>query len=251
MRLEAKADVATLWLDRPPANAIDLDALVALEAALDRLAAGPAHVLLVRARGRFFCAGADIGMLAAGSADAAGIDAMVAFAGRLQAAYRRLAALPVVSIAVLQGIATGGGLELGLACDLRIGSEEARYGLPEVKLGLLAAAGGTQGLTRAVGPSVASRLLLTGELVDGAEALRIGLVQYLRPADAIDAFAETLAAEIAALPAASLAANKRCIAAAGTPDGYAVELQESRRLHHEPDTKRRLDAFVAARSGKR
>jgi enoyl-CoA hydratase/carnithine racemase len=250
MRLEAKQEIATLWLDRPPANAIDMAGLVALEEAVQALPRQCAKVLLVRSGGRFFSAGADINMLASTYDVPDGAEELVRFAARLQLALRRLRELPTVSIAVMQGMATGGGLEVALACDLRIGVAEARYGLPEIKLGLVAGAGGTQALPRLVGPSQAARLILTGELIDGNEAHRIGLLQYLKRPDEIDTFAQSLAAEIAALPAAALAANKHCLALAGSPDGFAAEIEQTRTLHRQPETRQRLSAFVAQRGAK-
>ena len=117
----------------------------------------------------------------------------------------------------------GGGLELALACDLRVAAVDARLGLPEVRLGLLPAAGGTQRLTRLCGQGTAKRLILGAELIDGAEALRLGLVQWTQPREQLARWSRELAARVADMPKAALGASKRCIAAAHDPacDGFA------------------------------
>ena len=143
----------------------------------------------------------------------------------------------------------GGGLELALACDLRIAAESARLGLPEARLGLLPGAGGTQRLTLLCGVPVAKRLILGAEVVDGVEAARLGIVHWAVPGNQLQEKAEALAKGIAALPSASLAACKRCIAAAGKPDhdGYGMELAATEDLLAAADTQSRVRAFLAGR----
>ena len=176
-----------------------------------------------------------------------GPDRTYHFVARLQRLYRRIEELPQVTLAEIGGAAMGGGLELALACDLRIVALEAKLGLPEARLGLIPGAGGTQRLTRLCGRSVASRLILGAEIVDGAEAVRLGIAQWAAARAELPARAAEIARHIAALPAPALRAGKACIAAAETPGdrGYLGELSETRRLSSNSETRERVAAFLA------
>jgi len=247
LRVERRGAVLRLTLVRPPVNALD-DALVdALGAALDIAVATPGVALVhLRSEARAFCAGADLALMRDSIASPEGLERMLALVRRMQAVAARLEAAPVVTLAEIGGAALGGGFELALACDLRIAADEARVGLPEAGLGLLAAAGGTQRLTRLAGPALARRLLLGAEVLDGRSACALGLVHWAVPRAELPAAAEALAGRIAALPPAALAAAKDCIAAALDPtrDGYAAEIDHTRRLYREPATRVRVDAFL-------
>ena len=131
----------------------------------------------------------------------------------MQRLFARIEAAPVVTLAEIGGAALGGGMELALACDLRIAATDAQIGLPEARLGLIPGAGGTQRLTRLCGRGVAGRLMLGAEVIDGAEAARLGVVQWSEPRAQLPGKAQELAARYAALPRPALAAIKRCIAA--------------------------------------
>jgi enoyl-CoA hydratase/carnithine racemase len=207
-------------------------------------------VLHLRSDQRAFSAGADLALMQACFATPEGPDAMTDVVRRMQRLNARLEAAPVVTLAEIATTALGGGFELALACDLRIAAHEARLGLPEARLGLLPGAGGTQRLTRLVGPGVARRLILGAEVLDGAEAARLGLVQWACPAAELAAFAAGVAERYAASPKAALAANKRCIAAADDAalDGYALEVDETRALYDHPETRRKVSDFLARRS---
>ncbi len=165
----------------------------------------------------------------------------------MQRLASRLESAPLVTLAELGGAALGGGFEMALACDLRIAAHEARLGLPEAGLGLLAAAGGTQRLTRLVGPGLAKRLILGAETVDGATAERLGLVQWSVPRAELADAARALAERIAALPRQATSAAKQCIAAAQdcARDGFAEEIAHTRRLYQHPDTRQRVTDFLA------
>jgi enoyl-CoA hydratase/carnithine racemase len=175
---------------------------------------------------------------------------MMALVTRMQRLAARLEAAPLVTLAEIGGAALGGGFELALGCDLRIAANEAKLGLPEVELGLLAAAGGTQRLTRLVGPGLARRLILGAERVDGAAAERLGLVQWALPRVELEPAARALAQRLAAMPRHAVAAAKQCIAAALDParDGFAEELAQTRRLYQHPVTHERVAAFLARKS---
>lgn len=196
IRVENRPPLAVITLDRPKAlNALNAATLADLESAFETAAsdASTRVVLLTGAGGRAFAAGADIRELAA-VPPAEGRT----FSLRGQAIFRRIETLGKPVIACIQGFALGGGCELAMACTLRIAADDARFGQPEVKLGVIAGYGGTQRLPRLVGRGRALKLLLTGAVIDAHEALRIGLVEEVVPAAELMSRAEAIAMEIAA-----------------------------------------------------
>lgn len=237
-----------LTLDRAPVNAINDEWLAQFHAIMDELEAREDIAIIhVRSAHKVFCAGMDIGHIEALTKRSDGATAMVRDVGEFQRAFARLEALPQVVLAELAGAALGGGLELALACDLRIAADEAKLGLPEAKLGLIPGAGGTQRLTWLCGKGVASRLILSGEVINGQEALGVGLVQWSLPRERVADEAASLAKLIASLSTGSLREAKRLIAAAHSPsrDGFAEELEADRRLFDLPDTRARIAHFLA------
>jgi enoyl-CoA hydratase len=198
-------NVATVTLNRPKVlNALNAALLRELEEAFNALADDrEVRVVLVRgAGGKAFAAGADIGELA--NADATTGEAI---AGSAQRVFRRLETSGKPVIACIDGFALGGGCELAMACTLRLANDAARLGQPEIKLGLIPGYGGTQRLPRLVGQGAAFKMLLTGAMVNAAEALRIGLVDEVVPGDseALMARALELAQVIAAMPPLAVA----------------------------------------------
>jgi enoyl-CoA hydratase len=172
VHFEVTGPVARITLARPAAlNAIDSGVLDGLVAAMDRIGDGIAAVVVTGEGEKAFAAGADIAAMA-------GLSAVEAerFAARGQAVLDRLAALPMPVIAAVNGFALGGGCELAMACDLIFANPKAKFGQPEVKLGVIPGFGGTQRLVRRVGWSNALDLCLTGRVIDAAEAKAIGLV---------------------------------------------------------------------------
>lgn len=244
--------VTVLTLSRPPVNAINGDWVRAFEAKLDDLASGPpCTVLHIRSDQKVFCAGADLREVRMHMEVSDGADRMYAYVAGIQRLYARIERLPQVVLAEIGGAAMGGGLELALACDLRIASAEARLGLPEARLGLLPGAGGTQRLTRLCGPALAARLILGAEILDGVAASALGVVNWAVPRVDLAQRAAEIVRGIASLPAAALAASKACIAAAGHSDrgGYADELEFTRRLLNNSETRQRVEAFLAGAAG--
>lgn len=192
---EERAPLAVITIDRPKVlNALNAATLSELSTAVEAAAADPEIrvILLTGAGGKAFVAGADISELA-GLDEAAGR----AYAETGQKLFRRIETLGKPVIACINGFALGGGCELAMACTLRIASDQARLGQPEVKLGVIAGFGGTQRLPRLVGRGAALKLLLSGAIIPASEALRIGLVEAVSPADELMAHAEALALEIA------------------------------------------------------
>ncbi|MBZ0144606.1 MAG: enoyl-CoA hydratase/isomerase family protein [Rhodocyclaceae bacterium] len=247
INLSIEGAIARATLNRPPVNAINEEWVARLDEVLAEVERNEAvGVLWLRSSERVFCAGADLALMRSIFDSAAGRERMIELTRRMQEVFARMEALPKVTLAEIGGPAMGGGFELALACDLRIVSESARVGLPEARLGLLPAAGGTQRMTRICGEAVARRLILGAELVGGTEAVALGLAQWSAPQDGIEKAADTLAKRLSELPPATLAANKRCIniAAAGGTGGYAAELEGSAMLLAAQETKRRVVKFL-------
>ncbi len=182
--------VALVTLDNPKVNALSRELLRQLEAAAGGLAADPPGAVVVTGGDRIFAAGADI-------AEFGGPEEARVVGGGFQRALDAVAAIPRCVIAAISGFALGGGCELALACDLRIASERAKLGQPEILLGIIPGGGGTQRLARLVGPAKAKDLVLTGRQVAADEALRIGLVDEVVPPDELHPRALALAAELA------------------------------------------------------
>ena len=244
---ERRGPVLVATLSRPPVNAIDERLLARLETVIDEAEADQGiSVLHLRSDHAVFCAGADLAFMRECISGPAGAETMLAVVCEMQRLFARLEAAPFVTLAEIGGAALGGGLELALACDLRVASTDARLALPEISLGLLPAGGGTQRLTALAGLSVARRLILGGEDIDGVEAQRLGVVQWVRPAADLAAWSAQLAARLGANPRAAFAANKRCVALAegGFAAGFAEEIKATRALYADPRTLERVSAFL-------
>ena len=240
--------VGTITLDNPPANSYDLAVMQEFSAAVDEAIGSGARAVIVRsASPKFFSAGADVKKFLDGD-----VDANMAMIRTSQAAFARMAAASQVFLAHLNGHALGGGLELTLACDLRYASEGSyKLGTPEVTLGLLPGNGGTQRLTRLVGPSRAMELLITGRTFSPQEALDMGLVAALFPAEEAADRVREVAERLAAGPALAVAAIKRCVHEGGEAslqDGLALEGRLIEELFRSRDATEGLTAFVEKRA---
>lgn len=237
--------IAVVTMNRQPVNAFDNRLLDEISGILDRVEADhTVRIVLFRGEGKCFSAGADIQMLRRWTETENGPVEWDAFTTQLQQTITRIAELAVPTLAVVHGAATGGGLELALACDLRICAAEASLGVPEVRLGVVPGAGGTQRLTQLVGRNLALRLLLQGEIIKGDEAFRIGLAEFCVPRSEVQERAQALAEEIAQWPRAALIANKACVLGRGG-DGFQLELEYTRKLAQNPETKALIAAFFA------
>ncbi|MEJ8836070.1 enoyl-CoA hydratase/isomerase family protein [Ramlibacter sp. AN1133] len=246
--LAIEGGIAIATLDRPPVNAID-DAWVArLEAIVEEVQArDEVRVLWIRSAGRAFCAGADLALMRERFASDEGRARMVDLTRAMQKVFARIERSPKVSLAEIRGPALGGGLELALACDIRLVADGAKLGLPEARLGLLPGAGGTQRLARICGDAVARRMILAAEVIDGARAVAWGVAQECVPAEQLEDAARALAQRIAAVPAPALAACKRCITAAvdGNEDGFAAEVEGTTMLYAQAETQALVRRFLA------
>ena len=248
--LDVTDRVARLTLDHPPANAIGPAWREALERQLDGLATRDDWTVLhLRSSVKLFCAGLDLAHAAAVLAAPGGPERLRDESRRVQAVLARLAALDRPSVAEIGGAALGGGLELALACDLRIAALDAKLGLPEVSLGVVPAFGGTQRLSRVCGAATAARLVLGAEIVAGEAARDLGLVQWAVPSDELPTAAAGLVRRLAGFSRPALMWAKRCLAAAGDPrqDGFVLELDAGVDLGRRDEVRQAIAAFAAPR----
>ena len=247
LSVEVNGGVMVATLSRPPVNALSEALIERLNDALDQAITNErVCVLHIRSDQKTFSAGADLTLMQSCFATPEGLDAMVAVVRRMQALFARIENAPFVTLAEIGGAAVGGGLELALACDLRIAAAEAKIGLTEARLGLLPGAGGTQRLTRLCGGGLANRLILSGDVITGAEALEFGIVQWACPRGQLIDKARELAAHYASTPRATVAQIKKCLGSADNRDleGYENEINGTRQLYNNPETRRRVADFL-------
>ena len=241
--------IARITLDHPPANALGHVQIEQLTAAVREAAAiDDCRVLVIRGSGRFFCAGADIGLMRADGPSEERVERLTDIGRKLQRLYAAIEGFPAPTVAAIAGTATGGGLELAIACDFRIAARETKLGLLEINLGLIPGAGGTQRMVGLVGRAWTLDLILRGRLITGEEAQRIGLVHEAVDLAQVEARALELAEELAAQPREAVREAKRCINLALSQAGFDAEIEGTRRLQGQPETIQRIEAFLARRS---
>ena len=246
MTVERRPDqVALVRLDRPKANALSAEVLAQLQSAAEDLTADPPGAVVLWGGRRIFAAGADIVELGRAGAPAVGAN----FAGALGA----LAAVPRATIAAVNGFALGGGLELALACDFRVCAEDARFGLPEVLLGVIPGGGGTQRLPRLIGVSRAKELIFSGRQVRAEEALAIGLVNRVVAPDYVLEAALTWSAELAHGPLVAHGLAKAAVdrgLEGSLADGLVVEQEAFIAAARTEDAARGIQSFHEHGPGK-
>jgi enoyl-CoA hydratase len=246
--LDVADQVATITINRPDKrNALNTAVRREIVDALDQLRADDrARVVIITGAGdKAFVAGADI----AEFAERTPLQQRDAMQGRR--VFDEVAAYPKPTIAMINGFALGGGCELALACDIRVAARSARFGQPEVRLGLIPGGGGTQRLPRLIGTGRALRLILTGDLVDAEEAYRIGLVDVLADEDELHARTMELARSMAAHSPVALRLAKNAVAAAlETPlaAGLALERELFITAFASDDRREGVSAFLEKRS---
>ncbi|MGY6125960.1 enoyl-CoA hydratase [Paraburkholderia strydomiana] len=241
--------VAQLTLKRPPANAFTPDGLLQLQQTVERLN-GETRVRAIVITGegpKFFSAGADLNAFADGNREVARVAAV-----RFGAAFEALQNARPVVIAAINGFAMGGGLECALACDIRIAEQHAVMALPETAVGLLPCGCGTQTLPWLVGEGWAKRMILTGERVDAATALRIGLVEEVVEKGAAREAALSMAARVATLSPQAVGFSKTLIHQArnGVPRSAALAVERERfvDLFDGADQREGVNAFLEKRT---
>jgi enoyl-CoA hydratase len=179
IKVKVENDVGTITLASPPVNALSLDVLKEIDAALADFKAKKVRAVIVTGSGtNAFCAGADVKSMKEFETRP---DLAAEFLNKGNEVFNTIENFPAPVIAAVNNLALGGGMELILACDIRVSSDRARFGLPEVTLGLIPAWGGTARLPRVVGPGRAKELIYTGQLINAQEAARIGLVNKVVP----------------------------------------------------------------------
>ena len=239
--------VARITLHNPPANVLNLSVLKELELVLNEVEEDEyVRVVIITGTGRFFCAGADMNELAHLNTVHGGAE----FAVRGQSLLNRIERSDKPVLVAINGTCVGGGLELALACHIRVAAAGIQLGLPEVKLGLIAGFGGTQRLPRVVGASKAAEMILTGESLSAEEAFRIGLVSRVVPPHELVAQAEAIAALIAARGKAAVEAALHAIRGGldiPLSEGLAREAELFGRLCVTPDKQEAVRAFLEKR----
>ncbi|WP_372346908.1 enoyl-CoA hydratase/isomerase family protein [Streptomyces sp. KL116D] len=247
--LEVADGVGTIRLDRPPMNALDIATQDRIKELADEATARTdVRAVVVRGSEKVFAAGADIKEMQA--MDHA---AMVGRARALQDSFTAVARIPKPVIAAVTGYALGGGCELALCADIRIAADNAKLGQPEILLGLIPGAGGTQRLARLVGPAKAKDLIFTGRHVRADEALTIGLVDRIVPAAEVFDTAHAYAAKLAQGPSIALRAAKESIDAGLETDletGLTIERNWFAGLFATADRETGMRSFVEDGPGK-
>ncbi len=239
--------VTTVRLQNPPLNLVTVELTQQLDATLASIESDESVrcVILTGTGDRAFCAGSDV-------KEFESLEGRVG-EGKLlleKAVYRRLARLPMPTIAAIQADALGGGLELALCCDLRVADERAKLGLPEVRLGVMPGSGGTQRLPRIVGPARAKQMILMGEILSAPEAEGIGLINRVTPPGQAVDVASTMAETIASRGPVAVREAKRAIDIAGDlslDGGLAFELDASERIFSSQDMLEGAKAFFEKR----
>jgi enoyl-CoA hydratase len=246
LRLDVEDRVAVLTINHPPANALNQSTLQELDSALTQLENDPqVKVIVVTGEGRFFVAGADIKEFTLLSDTQA-----QAMAEKGQRLFDRIERSPKPVIAAINGACLGGGLELAMACHIRLAAPEAKLGLPELNLGLIPGYGGTQRLPRLVGRGKATQMILTSEMIGGVEAHRIGLVEAVYPVEELLAEAKKLAQTIAQKSSVTM---KLALAAIhtgcelGLADGLSREAELFGEAFRTEDVKEGVSAFIEKR----
>jgi enoyl-CoA hydratase/carnithine racemase len=233
--------IAVVTLDRPPLNAIDAQLVTELAAATEELAAdGTTRAVVLRSAVEgVFMAGADL-------VEFERIASEAERAVLVQEVFTAFAELPQPTVAAINGHALGGGLELALACDFRFLArvDGALLGLPEVRLGLLPGAGGTQRLTRLVGAGRATKLIMKGLQLSPQQAADEGIVHFLVEPEELEEQARDYAVRLSRQAPVALRGIKRAIRAAGTPEGFAVEREAFREVLASEDAERGVKAFL-------
>jgi enoyl-CoA hydratase/carnithine racemase len=249
VRVEVADQIATIRLDRPKMNALNAQIQVEIAEAARQVSADDAvRAVILYGGERVFAAGADIKEMAP-----LGYAEMAEWDGALQASFNTVAAIPKPVVAAVTGYALGGGLELALCADFRVLGESAKVGQPEILLGVIPGAGGTQRLPRLIGPARAKDLIFTGRHVSAAEALAIGLADRVVPDADVYQAARDLVAQYATAPALALRAAKQAVDNGLEVDlatGLEIERLQFAALFATADQKAGMRSFMENGPGK-
>lgn len=247
LKIENRGKIATVEISRPEAlNALNRDLLLELESCIAHLEEDKTtRVAIITGSGKAFVAGADIAAMKTYDYDKA-----YEFGGIGQVVFTRIERSPIVTIAAINGFALGGGLELAIACDIRVASKSAKLGLPEVGLGLIPGFGGTQRLPRLIGAGLAKEIIFTADMIPAEEAYRIGLVNKLvEPADLLTT-ANAIANSICSRGAHAVREAKRVIwegLETTQDEGMILEQKAFGHIFNDKETAEGLSAFLEKR----
>lgn len=238
--------IGTIAIDNPPVNALGAEVLEAISSALDTAENDDSKVIVITGAGMFFSAGADVKEIASLDSPENALEKLKTGQGILN----RIEDLKKPVIAAINGICLGGGMELALACHFRYASDMIKMGQPEITLGIIPGFGGTQRLTRLVGPAKAAELILTGDQITGKEALAIGLVNKITPPETLLKHVKSFAKKLASMSSPAMAEALPLIkAAVDVPmkDGLEAEMKAFAKLVGTDDMKEGIKAFLEKR----
>jgi len=249
VKVSIEENIALLTIDHPPVNALNTPTVRDIADAIDDLVGdvGVKVIILTGAGKHAFCAGADIKEVSA-KQTAAEVEELLTYG---QSVWNKIEGLSKPVIAAINNVCLGGGLEMAMACHLRVASERARFGQPEINLGLIPGFGGTQRLPRLVGKAKALEMILTGEMISAEEALRLGLVNRVVPHDEVVSAARELAAKIASKGQVAVRAALEAVEASSRlplSEGLALERQRFAALTETEDMREGVQAFLEKRS---
>jgi len=246
--------IVTLTLNRPEKlNALNNDLAIALVSAFTKLEDDPSvHVVVLTGAGRAFCAGGDLGVIGKGR-ESGKTDELEPLLRSGMQAVLKIRTMPQPVIAVVQGAAAGAGMNMALAADLRLASEDATFGENFARVGLYPDYGGTFFLPQLVGPAKAAEMFYTGEMIDAATALRLGIVNHVYPAAQLEAAARTLAEKIAQGPPVAIRAIKQAVFGAQEKElthALEQEVRQQIRCFLSEDCREGIKAFMEKRRPK-
>lgn len=247
VQLKIENNIATLTIDSPPANALSSTLLQDLNVRFDEISQdATVKAVILKGEGRFFSAGADIKEFTS----LQNAEDFAALAKNGQEIFHKMETYPIPIIAAIHGAALGGGLELAMACHMRIVTKTAKLGLPELTLGIIPGFAGTQRLPQYVGTAKAYELILTGEPISGADAATYGLANHAVEEDELFTTAETLAAKIVAKSKPSIAKVMELVPYAkyhSFAEGVQKEAEAFGEVFGNDDAKEGIAAFVEKR----
>lgn len=250
LSVKKEDNVGIITINRPPANALSAQLLKELDGLFDKIQADDeVKVVVINGEGRFFSAGADINEFTA----AKGGDDFANLARRGQNLFEKIESFPKPVIAAIHGAALGGGLELAMGCHIRIVTKDAKLGLPELQLGIIPGYGGTQRLTRLVGPARATEMMLTSDPVSGEDAVKYGLANYAFSGDELLEKTMEIAKKIALKSRSSVVATLKLVNAEKSMnfhEGIEEEAQLFGKVFETEDATEGIKAFLEKRPPK-
>jgi len=242
VEFEKKEKLVIIRLHNPPVNSLNLSLMAQLNGTLEQIERDETiRVVILTGKGKFFAAGGDIQELEKINTSLEGVQ----LSDHIQSVFNKIETFPRPVIAAINGACLGGGLELALACHLRIADEEALLGLPEINLALIPGGGGTQRLPRVVGRAKAYEMILSGEAMEAKEAYRIGLVNFVTPKGECMAYAERYGGKVSRKAFPAVAAAVKAVQASKEGDGEEGMRKEGELFGHLFETPEKTEGVKA------